>query len=51
MGGARGAGNRLIGLELLRFLAAVAVLIWHYQHFMFIGHQHTAWDWSRLPFR
>jgi peptidoglycan/LPS O-acetylase OafA/YrhL len=47
----RDAGERLIGLELLRFLAAIGVLIWHYQHFMFVGHEQTAWDWGRLPFR
>jgi peptidoglycan/LPS O-acetylase OafA/YrhL len=47
----RAAGERLIGLELLRFIAAIGVLIWHYQHFMFVGHTGAAWDWSRLPFR
>src|ERR1051325_10002185 len=25
--------NKLLGLELLRFLAALAVLFWHYNHF------------------
>ena len=25
--------NRLLGLEALRFVAALAVLIWHYKHF------------------
>jgi peptidoglycan/LPS O-acetylase OafA/YrhL len=47
----RDAGERLIGLELLRFLAAVGVLVWHYQHFMFVGHDQAAYDWNRLPFR
>jgi len=28
---------KLLGLELLRFLAAFAVLVWHYQHFAFNG--------------
>lgn len=28
---------KLIGLEVLRFLSAVAVLVWHYQHFWFVG--------------
>jgi len=46
----RQAGERLVGLELLRFLAAVGVLIWHYQHFMFVGHDKAAYDASRLPF-
>jgi peptidoglycan/LPS O-acetylase OafA/YrhL len=44
-------GQRLIGLELLRFAAAIGVLVWHYQHFMFVGLDQTAWDWNRLPFR
>jgi peptidoglycan/LPS O-acetylase OafA/YrhL len=30
-------GGKLLGLELLRFLAAFAVLVWHYQHFAFNG--------------
>jgi peptidoglycan/LPS O-acetylase OafA/YrhL len=47
----RNGGERLIGLELLRFLAAIGVLVWHYQHFMFVGHAQAEWDWSRLPFR
>ena len=45
------AGERLIGLELLRFVAAAGVLVWHYQHFIFVGHQETAYDAARLPFR
>lgn len=47
----REAGERLIGLELLRFLAAVGVLVWHYQHFMFVGHDSLGWDADRLPIR
>ncbi len=29
--------SKLLGLEVLRFISAVAVLIWHYQHFSFVG--------------
>jgi len=29
--------GKLLGLELLRFVAAFAVLVWHYQHFAFNG--------------
>jgi peptidoglycan/LPS O-acetylase OafA/YrhL len=29
--------NKLLGLELVRFICAVAVLFWHYQHFAFIS--------------
>lgn len=47
----RRANERLIGLELLRFLAAIGVLIWHYQHFMFVGHDKAVYDAARLPFR
>jgi peptidoglycan/LPS O-acetylase OafA/YrhL len=44
------AGERLIGLELLRLFAALSVLIWHYQHFMFVGPDRVTWDFTRLPF-
>jgi len=46
----RDPGERLIGLELLRFLAAVGVLVWHYQHFLFVGSVQTPPDWNRMPF-
>lgn len=29
--------DKLLGLEVLRFLSAIAVLVWHYQHFAFNG--------------
>jgi len=29
--------NKLLGLEIIRFLSAVAILIWHYQHFSFVA--------------
>jgi len=29
--------NKLLGLEVLRFVAAFAVLIWHYQHFAYFA--------------
>jgi peptidoglycan/LPS O-acetylase OafA/YrhL len=44
-------GDRLIGLELLRFAAAVGVLVWHYQHFLFVGPDLIGWDWHNMPFR
>jgi len=31
------AGDRILGIELLRFASAVAVLVFHYQHFSFVG--------------
>lgn len=32
--------DELVGIEVLRFLCALGILIWHYQHFFFVG----AWD-------
>jgi peptidoglycan/LPS O-acetylase OafA/YrhL len=32
--------HELAGIEILRFVCAFGVLIWHYQHFFFVG----AWD-------
>lgn len=34
---ASGSTSKLLGLEILRFIAAVAVLFWHYQHFAFVA--------------
>ena len=42
--------NKLLGLELLRFAAAFAVLIWHYQHFSYIAGQAVDFASDRLPF-
>src|SRR6266704_2885242 len=32
-----GETNKLLGLELIRFMSAVALLVFHYQHFAFTG--------------
>lgn len=29
--------EKLLGLEVLRFISALAVLVWHYQHFYCVG--------------
>jgi peptidoglycan/LPS O-acetylase OafA/YrhL len=42
--------NKLLGLELLRFAAAFAVLIWHYQHFACVADQPVGLFRDRLPF-
>jgi peptidoglycan/LPS O-acetylase OafA/YrhL len=42
--------NKLLGLELLRFLAAFAVLIWHYRHFAFVADKPVDLIRDRLPF-
>ncbi len=47
----RDTTERLIGLELLRFGAALGVLVWHYEYFLFAGQVQTPLDWNQLPFR
>jgi peptidoglycan/LPS O-acetylase OafA/YrhL len=42
--------NKLLGLELLRFGSAIAILIWHYQHFSFIGTDYVGFDPQQQPF-
>ena len=29
--------SKLLGLEVVRFVSALSVLIWHYQHFFYIA--------------
>lgn len=41
--------DKLLGLEMLRFVAAFAVLIWHYQHFSYIGEKPVDLVKSQLP--
>jgi peptidoglycan/LPS O-acetylase OafA/YrhL len=42
--------NKLLGLELLRFTAAFAILILHYLHFSYIADQPVGLVKDRLPF-
>src|SRR5262249_2552453 len=42
--------SKLLGLEGLRFLATFSVLIWHYQHFAFVGDRPVDLVKSELPF-
>jgi peptidoglycan/LPS O-acetylase OafA/YrhL len=42
--------HKLLGLEALRFLATIAVLLWHYQHFAFVADHPVALTRSELPF-
>ncbi len=42
--------NKLLGLELLRFMAAFAVIIWHYQHFSYVADKPVDFVRDRLPF-
>jgi peptidoglycan/LPS O-acetylase OafA/YrhL len=41
--------NKLLGLEALRFAAAFAVLIWHYQHFAYVADMPVDLVKDRLP--
>ena len=43
--------DRLTGLELLRFLSAFAVLVYHFQHFLFVGDSPAEYDVLRAPFQ
>jgi peptidoglycan/LPS O-acetylase OafA/YrhL len=42
--------EKLLGLEALRFVAAFAVLIWHYQHFSYIADKPADFVPSEMPF-
>ena len=43
------AANKLLGLEALRFLAAFAVLVFHYPHFSFVADKSVGLVPERLP--
>lgn len=42
--------NKLVGLELLRFLAGIAVLVWHYSIFSYVGREQVNFEAVRQPF-
>ncbi len=42
--------DKLLGLEALRFIAAFAVLIWHYQHFSYVAGAPVDLVRNQLPF-
>ncbi|WP_316162030.1 acyltransferase [Bradyrhizobium sp. SZCCHNRI20481] len=42
--------HKLLGLELLRFLATISVLLWHYPHFAYIADAPVDLVRSELPF-
>ena len=41
--------NKLLGLEALRFLAALAVVLWHYVHFAYVADQPVDLVREHLP--
>lgn len=42
--------SRLIGIEVIRFIAAISVLVWHYQHFAYIGASKINFNNQLQPF-
>jgi peptidoglycan/LPS O-acetylase OafA/YrhL len=45
----RAAVNKLLGLEVLRFLTAFAILVYHYQHFSFVADKPVDLVQEHLP--
>jgi peptidoglycan/LPS O-acetylase OafA/YrhL len=45
-----GSDDKLLGIELLRFASAIAVLVFHYQHLAFVGTTQVNFEKSRQPF-
>src|ERR1700704_557164 len=41
--------NILLGLEVLRFLAAFAILVFHYRHFAYVADKPVDLVYARLP--
>lgn len=41
--------NKLLGLEVVRFISALSVLIWHYQHFFYIADKPIDFIKERQP--
>jgi peptidoglycan/LPS O-acetylase OafA/YrhL len=48
-GTANKPSNKLLGLEVLRFLAAFAILVFHYRHFAFVADRPVGLVDDRLP--
>jgi peptidoglycan/LPS O-acetylase OafA/YrhL len=44
-----GPANKLLGLEVLRFLTAFAILVFHYRHFFFVADKPVGLVNDRLP--
>lgn len=42
--------NKLIGLEIIRFISAISVLFWHYQHFFYISYSPINFTQEKQPF-
>lgn len=46
----QGQANKLLGLEIVRFISAISVLFWHYQHFFFVADKATGFVREQQPF-
>jgi peptidoglycan/LPS O-acetylase OafA/YrhL len=42
--------QRYVLIDLLRFVICLAIAIWHYQHFSYVGSSLTAFDVHQQPF-
>ena len=42
--------NKLLGLEVIRFISALSVLVWHYQHFSYVADMPTNFNRDQQPF-
>src|ERR1700677_2903803 len=42
-------GHELAGIEILRFFCAFGVVVWHYQHFFFVGEWDSAVSQTLRP--
>ncbi|MGO4380681.1 acyltransferase family protein [Pseudoduganella sp. RAF19] len=45
----QGNNSKLLGLEVLRFISAMAVLFWHYQHFSFVADKAVDFAQNQQP--
>jgi peptidoglycan/LPS O-acetylase OafA/YrhL len=43
------SGSKILGLEFIRFVSALAILVWHYQHFSFLGSEAVDFSQSTQP--
>jgi peptidoglycan/LPS O-acetylase OafA/YrhL len=43
------SGNKILGLECIRFLSALSILVWHYQHFSYFGGEPIDFSQSTQP--
>jgi peptidoglycan/LPS O-acetylase OafA/YrhL len=42
--------NKLLGLEVIRFISAFGILIWHYQHFSFVADKPENFNREQQPY-